>query len=217
MKTQSFSIKISDSIGSVSAEVYEPMDLKAMMALAHGAGANMDHHFMKGLAQALADQGIGSLRFNFPYMEKGKGRPDPPAIAEKTAGVVLEKTHELYPETLLLGAGKSFGGRMISQYVSKAAPSFLKGIVFYGFPLHPAGKPSTERAAHLSQISLPMLFLQGTRDALANLSLISSVTSGLSGATVSLFEGADHSFSKGKKVFIPELALATRLWSAKLS
>jgi predicted alpha/beta-hydrolase family hydrolase len=216
MKTERFSFAVSDSIGSVTAEVIEPSSIKAMMTLAHGAGAGMDHRFMKALATALAEQGIGTLRFNFPYTEKGKSRPDVPAVAEKTIEAALNKLHTLYPQTVILAAGKSFGGRMSSNYVSKQSPVFLRGLVFYGFPLHPAGQPSTSRAVHLHQIKLPMLFLQGTRDALADPSLIRSETSKLSTATLTLYDGADHSFKSGKKEFISELASGTFVWLQSL-
>lgn len=216
MKTETFSVPISETLGSVSAEVIAPEKMMALITLAHGAGADMNHRFMKALAKALADRGIGTLRYNFPYMEKKKGRPDPPAIAEKTVAVVIEKARELYPQVLLLAGGKSFGGRMTSQYVSKNPPSSLTGIVFYGFPLHPAGNPSTDRAVHLQSIHLPMLFLQGTRDTLADLSLIKQITSDLPAAKLKLFEGADHSFSIGKKELTVELAEATGEWLKEL-
>ena len=212
MKTETFSISISESIGSVSAEVVTPASMKAIMTLAHGAGAGMDHRFMKSLSNALAETGIGTLRFNFPYIEKGKKMPDPPAIAEKTVGKIIEKTHELFPTVPLLSGGKSFGGRMTSQYMSKQNPDIVKGIIFYGFPLHPPGKPSVERAAHLSMIVRPMLFLQGTRDTLATVDLIKEVTGHLPAAVLQLFEGADHSFKVGKKELINELSEKTSVW-----
>ncbi len=191
--------------------------MKAVLVLAHGAGADMNHRFMKGLSKNLADHGIGSLRYNFPYMEKKKGRPDPPAIAEKTVGVIVDKAHELYPGFSILAGGKSFGGRMTSQFASKHSPAFLKGIVFFGFPLHAPGRPSSDRAAHLSQVKVPMLFLQGTRDTLADLKLITEVASGLSHARLHIFEGADHSFAAGKKDLLPELASQTAAWLNSLA
>lgn len=214
MRTRSLKVPVSDSIGSVSAEVFEPDKMRSMMVLAHGAGAGMDHRFMIALAKALGDQGIGTARFNFPYMEQGKKRPDFPAVAEKTVAVMLEKVHALYPALPLLAAGKSFGGRMSSQYLSKESPEYVKGIVFYGFPLHATGKPSTDRAAHLKNITLPMLFLQGTRDSLAQLDLIEEVCRALPSATLRTFEGADHSFKAGKKEFIQELVEYTGHWAS---
>jgi predicted alpha/beta-hydrolase family hydrolase len=216
MKTQSFQIIVSESIGAVSAEVFEPANMSAFIVLAHGAGANMNHRFMKALSNALAEAGIGTLRYNFPYMEKGKGRPDPPAVAEKTTKAAVEKAYEMFPDTHLFAGGKSFGGRMTSQLVSKQPISYLKGLVFYGFPLHAPGKPSTDRAAHLRSVTIPMLFLQGTRDALADLTLITEVTTTLPTSTLVLLEGADHSFVSGKKDLIPRLAEETNAWVTKL-
>lgn len=216
MKSESFSIQVSDSIGAVSAELVRPSDMKAVMTLAHGAGAGMNHPFMKALSKALADLGIGTVRFNFAYMEKGKKVPDPPAIAEKTVSAALERTHAMFPDVAVLAGGKSFGGRMTSQLVSKQAPAFLKGIVFYGFPLHAMGKPSTDRAAHLSKVTVPMLFLQGTRDTLAEIGLIKEVVSGLTAARLEIFEGADHSFKAGKQNLIPDLSSKTSAWVESL-
>jgi len=164
----------------------------------------------------LAKKEIATLRYNFPYMENGKKRPDVPAVATKTVEMVLNKANELFPEASIFASGKSFGGRMSSQCLSKNSPDFVKGIVFYGFPLHPAGAPAIDRAEHLKQVKVPMLFLQGTRDALAELSLMQKVSSGLKKASLVLFEGADHSFKSGKKEFIPELAAATEKWIAEL-
>jgi uncharacterized protein len=216
MAMKSFKIKISDSIGSVSAQLLEPKKPKALIVLAHGAGAGMNHRFMIALSAELAALGSATLRYNFPYMENGKKRPDVPAVATKTVEMVLAKAHELYPKIKVFAAGKSFGGRMSSQYLAKSNPEFVNGIIFYGFPLHPAGAPSIERADHLKTVSAPMLFLQGTRDALADLALIKKTVKSLSTTTLELFEGADHSFKSGKKEFIPELAVATENWIKSL-
>jgi predicted alpha/beta-hydrolase family hydrolase len=167
---------------------------------------------MLQLSNDLAQKGIGTLRYNFPYMENGKKRPDVPAVATKTVGMVLQKAHELFPKIPIFGSGKSFGGRMTSQYLSQTQVDFVKGAIFYGFPLHAAGTPSIDRAAHLKEVRVPMLFLQGTRDALAELSLIQNVCSTLPTSKLVLFEKADHSFKSGKKEFIPELAEATEKW-----
>lgn len=196
---------MSERIGSVSCLILTPTDMKAMMVLSHGAGAGMSHRFMETLANELADSGIGTFRFNFPYMEQGKKRPDVPAVAEKTVASVLTKAHELFPGVTLIAAGKSFGGRMTSQYLSKESPSWVKAIVFYGFPLHAAGKASVDRAAHLSNIHIPMFFLQGTRDALADISLMEELSTKLPSSTLAKLDGADHSFKAGKKEVIPEL------------
>jgi predicted alpha/beta-hydrolase family hydrolase len=206
------SIDVSKSIGSVSALIVEPESCKNLIVLAHGAGAGMTHRFMESLTAELAGLSIATLRYNFPYMEHGKKRPDPPAIAEKTVEAALNKAYELFPSTQIFGGGKSFGGRMTSQRLSKECPPFIKGIIFFGFPLHAAGNPSSDRATHLSDIRIPMLFLQGTRDALAQLSLIEKVCAGLPTATLNKFEGADHSFKAGKKEFVSELAVAANSW-----
>ncbi|MBL7833271.1 MAG: dienelactone hydrolase family protein [Cyclobacteriaceae bacterium] len=209
-------IKISETIGTVSAALLEPPNMKALIVLAHGAGAGMNHIFMTDLSEALAARNIGTLRYNFPYMENGKKRPDVPAVATKTAEMVLAKAHELFPKAKIFGAGKSFGGRMTSQYLSKNHPAYVNGLLFYGFPLHAAGDPGVDRADHLKTVAVPMLFLQGSRDALAELKLIKQVTKKLKTATLEIFEGADHSFKSGKKIFIPELADATQTWIESL-
>lgn len=209
---KSLKIKISDSIGSVSAALIAPAKMKALFVLAHGAGAGMNHRFMVALAEALAVENIGTLRYNFPYMENGKKRPDVPAVATKTVEAAVAKANELFPKAKIFGAGKSFGGRMTSQYLSKNHPEFVTGIIFYGFPLHPAGTPSVDRAEHLKTVSVPMLFLQGTRDALADLTLIKQVSKSLKKSTLVTFEKADHSFKSGKKEFIPELVDASAKW-----
>ena len=210
---KSLKIKISESIGSVSAALLEPPKMKVLIVLAHGAGAGMNHNFMISLSEALAAKGIGTLRYNFPYMENGKKRPDVPAVATKTVEMVLTKAHELFPKVKIFGSGKSFGGRMTSQCLSKNNLDFVNGLIFYGFPLHAAGAPSIERADHLKTVQVPMLFLQGTRDALAELSLIKQVTKK---STLEIFEGADHSFKSGKREFISELAEATTKWIEQL-
>jgi hypothetical protein len=210
--SERFTITISDKIGEVSAILQVPQDQKALLVLAHGAGANMEHSFMADLADNLATKGIGTLRFNFPYMEKGKFRPDTPAVAHETIACLIKKAHELYPAVPLLAGGKSFGGRMTSQYLAKTPVAFVKGIVFYGFPLHPDGKPSIERAEHLKDIRIPMLFLQGTRDALAELPLIEGVCGSLPTATLVKISGADHAFKITKKDKPLDLAAETFAW-----
>jgi len=209
-------IHISESSGEVSAEINEPKKMNALLVLAHGAGAGMNHRFMIQLSEQLAEKGMGTLRYNFPYMENGKKRPDVPAVATKTVEMVLKKANALFPEVPIFASGKSFGGRMSSQCLAKNATDFVKGIIFYGFPLHPAGVPAIDRADHLKHVKVPMLFLQGTRDALAELNLVKQVTSELKKASLVLLEGADHSFKSGKKEFIPELVAATEKWVAEL-
>lgn len=213
MKIDSLKISVSESIGSVSAETVIPEKMDALLVLAHGAGADMNHKFMKTLAKGLAEAGIGTFRFNFPFMENKKGRPDVPAVAEKTIEAAIQKAKEKFPTVRLFAGGKSFGGRMTSHLLSKRTLE-IDGIVFYGFPLHAPGKASKDRAAHLQEVKVPMLFLQGTRDTLADLQLITEVTAELPNATLQIFQGADHSFAAGKKDLIPELVESSKTWIA---
>ena len=216
MNTRSLSLQVSPSIGEVSAECTSPKKSKCIMTVAHGAGAGMNHPFMVGLAESLAGVGIASLRFNFPFVEHKKGRPDVPAVAHKTIEAAIDKAYKLFPSVPLFISGKSFGGRMSSQYLSLHPHPAVKGIVFYGFPLHPLGKPSVERADHLKNVTVPMLFLQGTRDAMAQLDLIESVCSSLHQAVLVKIEGGDHSFKAGKQNMLPMLANATLDWIENL-
>jgi predicted alpha/beta-hydrolase family hydrolase len=216
MKTEKLSFVVSESIGAVSATIMSEGTPERIFVFAHGAGAGMDHPFMVRLSTALSALGTGTMRFNFPYMEKGGKRPDVPAIAEKTVLMAIETAEVHFPEIPLLVGGKSFGGRMTSQALSKVTPAGVKGVIFVGFPLHAAGNPGTDRARHLSDVKVPLLFLQGTRDALANISLIRQVTGGLPRATLVEFEGADHSFRAGKQDLIPSIANAIAKWTLSL-
>jgi predicted alpha/beta-hydrolase family hydrolase len=168
---------------------------KACLVLAHGAGAGMEHPFMAGLADDLAAIGIATLRFQFPYTERQSKRPDPPALCHATIRAAVASAHGLLPQLPLLAGGKSFGGRMTSQAQAEIPLPHVCGLVFFGFPLHPPKQPSVDRGAHLSQVKIPMLFLQGTRDALAELPLIQPLAKQLGKlAALTLLEGADHSF-----------------------
>jgi predicted alpha/beta-hydrolase family hydrolase len=187
-----------------------------LFVFAHGAGAGMSHPFMLNLAARLADLKIATLRYNFPYMERGGKRPDPPAVAEKAVSRAIETAAARFPGVRLLAGGKSFGGRMTSQVLSKVRSLPAEGVVFVGFPLHPAGQPGSERARHLAEVEVPMLFLQGTRDALADIRLVREVCKKLPMATLKTFEGADHSFKVPKQDLIPALAEAIDSWSASL-
>lgn len=215
MNTQSFMLAVSPAIGEVSAECIMPDNCTCIMTLAHGAGAGMNHSFMVALAQALAEKGIATLRFNFPFMEKKKGPPDKPAVAHETIAAAINKAQKLFPSLPLFVSGKSFGGRMSSQFLSENNNVAVKGIIFYGFPLHPPGKPSTDRAEHLKNIKLPMLFLQGTRDELAIWNLIESVCASLRRATLVKLEGSDHSFKARKKDIMSLLINETNDWIKK--
>ncbi|HEY7242757.1 MAG TPA: alpha/beta family hydrolase [Xanthobacteraceae bacterium] len=168
---------------------------RACYVLAHGAGAGMTHPFMAAVAQGLAERGIATLRYQFPYMEQRAKRPDRPELAHATVRAAVAEALRLVPELPLIAGGKSFGGRMTSQAQASAALPAVRGLAFLGFPLHPAKRPSTERARHLCDVQLPMLFLQGERDALADLQLIRSVTGQLGErAILHVMPDADHSF-----------------------
>jgi predicted alpha/beta-hydrolase family hydrolase len=178
----------------VSGILTMPPRARACYVLAHGAGAGMTHPFMAAVAEGLAGRGIATLRYQFPYMERGSKRPDPPALAQATVRAAVAAATELKPKLPLIAGGKSFGGRMTSQ-AQAAAPLPCIGLAFLGFPLHPAGRPSSERAKHLFAIKIPMLFLQGTRDTLADLGELRTVCKKLGAlATLKLFDSADHSF-----------------------
>lgn len=217
MEIKNLSLPVSAAPGAVSAICTLPEKPICILTLAHGAGANMQHAFMEALATALAGAGIATLRFNFPFTELQKKRPDSPAVAQQAIGAAINKARELFPSLPLFVAGKSFGGRMSSQYLSVNHRKDVTGVIFYGFPLHAAGKPSTDRAAHLQDVKVPMLFLQGTKDTLATWDLIESVCQSLKKATLVKLEGADHSFKAGKnKDMIPVLTAATRDWVKKI-
>jgi uncharacterized protein len=162
---------------------------------AHGAGAGMDHAFMAALAAGLVQRGIAVLRFQFPFMEQGSKRPDTPAVAQAAVRAALAQAARRLPGVPLFAGGKSFGGRMTSQAQAHEPVPALRGLVFVGFPLHPAGRPATARADHLADVRVPMLFLQGTRDALADLALVRATVDRLGPrATLHVVDGADHSF-----------------------
>src|SRR6185295_4131029 len=165
--------------GQVSGLLLKPDGAKALYVFAHGAGVGMNHPSMAANAHGLAARGIATLRFQFPYMEEGGGRPDPPGIAHATVRAAVAKAAELAPELPLFAGGRSYGGRMTSQAQSIAPLPGVRGLVFLGFPLHPAGKPGNERADHLEKIEIPMLFVSGSRDALADLTLLGPLVAGL--------------------------------------
>jgi len=201
-----------------------PEKAHAIYVLAHGAGAGMKHPFMAQIASELAAQGVGTLRYQFPYMEQGSKRPDPPALCHATVrAAVAEASRHAGAAVKLIAGGKSFGGRMTSQAQAAAPLEGVRGLAFLGFPLHPPKKPSTERAKHLADVTIPMLFLQGTRDELADLTLLEPITQQL-GALVTLkkIENADHSFHvparTGRKdaEVVEELAQTLAAWADRL-
>jgi predicted alpha/beta-hydrolase family hydrolase len=183
----------------VSALCLIPDSPMAGLVLAHGAGAGMRHGFLERLAAALADRAIATVRYQFPYKEQGRSRPDRPAVAVATVRAAVAYAGQRLPGLPLLAGGKSFGGRMTSTAAAEAPLPGVAGLVFVGFPLHPPNRPGITRAAHLAQVTVPMLFLQGTRDDLADLELVRQVTRDLPLATVHVMEGADHSFAVLKR------------------
>jgi uncharacterized protein len=190
----SLTIKL-PSGGTTSALLNKPADAKACYVFAHGAGAGMDHTFMAAIAEGLAERSIATLLFNFPFMEQSSKRADSPAVAHAAIRAAVDEAARHLPGVPLFAGGKSYGGRMTTQAQAVEPLPGVKGIVLVGFPLHPAGKLSIERAAHLSDVKLPMLFLQGTRDALADLDLITQTMESLGKkATLHVVEGADHAF-----------------------
>jgi predicted alpha/beta-hydrolase family hydrolase len=184
-----------DAARRVSGLLLAPADARACYVLAHGAGAGMTHPFMAAISNACAERGIATLRYQFPYMEQGSRRPDVPAVAHATVRAAAAEAARLLPDVALVAGGKSFGGRMTSQAQAALPLPGVRGLIFLGFPLHPPKKPSDERANHLSDVGIPMLFLQGTRDELADLPLLEALAERLgANATLELFADADHSF-----------------------
>lgn len=212
------------STGEVSARLDRPRDAFALLLLAHGAGAGMRHAFMDGLTAALVERDLAVLRYQFPYTEAGRRRPDPkPRLLATIRSALAEAQREAAGLPLLAG-GKSMGGRMTSTAAAEAELPGVRGLVFVGFPLHPAGKPGVERAEHLARVSRPMLFLQGTRDALAELPLVEQVTAALGPrARLHVVDDADHSFgvrvTRGHDpaAVIPGLASTIVAWARPLA
>jgi predicted alpha/beta-hydrolase family hydrolase len=208
----------------VSALLVRPPGARWLLLLAHGAGAGMRHPFLEGLAAALAAQAIATLRYQFPYVEAGSRRPDPRPLLLATVRAAVAAAGERAPDLPLLAGGKSMGGRMTSLAASEAPLAAVRGLVFVGLPLHPAGRPGRERADHLASVALPMLFLQGTRDALADLSLLRPVCSALGArAGLAVVDGADHGFRVTKarggaaRDVAAELAAAVRAFAERVA
>jgi hypothetical protein len=217
-----FRIRI-DAARSVSALLMEPRDARACLVLAHGAGAGMTHHFMDAAAQGLAARQIATLRYQFPYMEQGLKRPDNAPLAQATVRAAVAEANKRLPGLPLLAGGKSFGGRMTSQAQAQAPLDAVHGLVFFGFPLHAAGKPSDQRAAHLFDVAVPMLFLQGAKDKLAELTLLEPMLHKLGPkASLHIVADADHSFHvparSGRRDadVMAEILDALAAWTGKL-
>ena len=213
-----------DDDTTVSALWLLPQRPVATYVFAHGAGAGMNHGFMEALSQALFGHSVATLRYQFPYMERGSRRPDSPAVAHAAVRAAVAAARERLPKTPLFAGGKSFGGRMTSQAQAAAPLPGVHGLVFVGFPLHPAGKPGIERAAHLADVKVPMLFLQGTRDELAELALLEGVVQSLGDkATLHLEDDADHAFhvrarsGRNDGQVVQALAQAFAAWLSRIA
>ena len=197
--TLSVQIDVGPNIGGVPGILLRPPDAWLLYVLAHGAGAGMRHRFMGAIAEALAARGIASLRYQFPYMEAGGRRPDPPPVLQATVRAAVAEAARLAPDLPLVAGGKSLGGRMTSGAQARERLPGVHALVFLGFPLHPPKQPGVSRAEHLAGVHLPMLFLQGTRDELADLTLVTGVCRDLERATLHVVEGANHAFEVLKR------------------
>jgi len=216
-------LEIEAGSSTVSALLLRPDHARACFVFAHGAGAGMTHAFMQEAATGLAARGLATLRYQFPYMEKASKRPDPPAVAHATVRAAVAEALKVCSGLPLIAGGKSFGARMTSQAQAKMPLAGVRGLGFFGFPLHAAGKPSQERADHLADVHVPMLFLQGTRDKLAELNLLEPVVDRLGeSAMLHLVEGADHSFhvparsGRNDREVMAEILDAFAAWSSAL-
>jgi predicted alpha/beta-hydrolase family hydrolase len=184
-----------DNVRRVSGLLQMPSRARVCCVLAHGAGAGMSHPFLAAVANGLAERDVATMRYQFPYMEQGRKRTDAPKLAQATVRAAVAQALHLLPALPIVAGGKSFGGRMTSQAQAALPLPGVRGLVFLGFPLHPAGRPSDERGAHLFEIKIPMLFLQGTRDALGDTQLLQALIQRLgTRAALKLFQEADHSF-----------------------
>jgi predicted alpha/beta-hydrolase family hydrolase len=208
--------------GSVDAILMIPADARALYVMGHGAGAGMRHVFMTAVAERFASRGIGTLRYQFPYTQRGESRPDPGPVLQATVRAAVACARTDVPHLPLFAGGKSMGGRMTSLAAADQALP-VSGIVFFGFPLHNAHQPATARAAHLANVQVPMLFLQGTRDALAELRLLQPVCASLERATIHIVDGADHGFhvlkrsGRNDEQVLDELADVASKWMLMMS
>ncbi len=212
-----------EGAGEVSALLLRPKSFSFLLVLAHGAGAGMRHPFLQKLSEELGEEGVATLRYQFPYMEKGRGGPDRPPVLTATVAAAMRAAERLALGKPILAGGKSMGGRMSSQAAAQGMLEGVRGLVFYGFPLHPPGDPGTKRAEHLTKVKQPMLFLQGTRDTFADLKLLRPVCKKLeTRATLHIIETADHSFhvlkssAKTDEETLRELAVTTAAWAGNV-
>jgi uncharacterized protein len=206
--------------GEVSALFVRPPAARQLLVLAHGAGAGMRHIFLETLSRELATAGVATLRYQFPYMEQRRRRPDLPAVLTDTVRAAARAARERAPDLPLLAGGKSLGGRMTSLAAAQEPLEAVRGLIFFGFPLHPPARPGTKRADHLTRVSIPMLFLQGTRDRLADLTLLRPICAQLGPrARLHVVETADHGFhvlkgsGKSDAEVLQELAQAAASWA----
>ena len=227
---EELAIRVSESLGDVAALLEGPRKARWLLVMAHGAGAGMRHAFLEGLAGELASAGVATLRYQFPYMERRRGRPDSPKVLTATVRAAIAAAAKAAPGLELLAGGKSLGGRMTSHVFAESPPTDangnpvrVRGLVYFGFPLHAPGKPGMKRAEHLEKVPLPMLFHQGTRDSLADLTLMQSLCAQLgSRARLHVVDTADHSFHVLKRSgrtdaeVLRQLAETTASWAAML-
>ena len=223
VQPQNLQFQATESSGNVSALLIKPKNAVCLYVFGHGAGAGMEHAFMEAMARQFAEVGIATLRYNFPYMEKGHRSPNAPAISQATVRSAVKLANDLAEGLPMLAGGKSYGGRMTSQAAALEPLVAVKGLVFLGFPLHAPGKPGSERGAHLHDVAVPTLFHQGTRDKLADLILLKPLLKKL-GSTTTLheIEGGDHSFKvlkstgRSPEEIMIEIATTVKNWSQSL-
>ena len=215
--------RVSEAVGEVAGLLHRPPDARWLLVLAHGAGAGMRHAFMETLTLELANVGVATLRYQFPYMQQRRSRPDSPVVLTATVRAAIAAAGDAAPDLPLLAGGKSLGGRMTSHVLATDDAPAVRGLVFFGFPLHPPGRPDTKRAAHLERVGVPMLFLQGTRDTFADLTLLRPLCEKLGPrAMLHIIETADHSFHVLKRFgttdadVLRELARSTSAWADSL-
>ena len=214
-------IEVGEGVGRVTGRLLQSDDAKALYVLAHGAGAGMHHPFMEGIADSLAERGIATLRYQFPYMDAKRRSPDPPARLQRTVRAAVAVGRQLAPDLPLVAGGKSLGGRMTSLAQAEAPLPGACGIVFLGFPLHAPKRPSDTRGAHLDELEIPLLFVQGTRDDLADLSLLTPIVE-RTGAALHIVKDGDHSFKVPKRAgrtvdeVLNEIAGAIAQWVGRL-